>query len=91
MLEMLNRPERMNSNSELYEFIKDLQNELHELREFSYGKRLSTALSISSVGAEVFMALRWELSELLKSEVSISRQSRDRIEEAISDIGYALR
>jgi len=81
----------MNSNEELYAFIEKLISELEQQNHRDYSERLYQALHISSVVTEVFMNLRYELTQLIHANIDIAPSSRIQINEAIRDISLALK
>ena len=80
----------MNSNKELYEFIDRLKDELERQGESAIAESLVTAMYISSVGTEVFLALRSELAKLLNSDIQLSSKFQSEVREAIVEINRAL-
>lgn len=81
----------LENNQQLYEFIEVLKNELRRLEQPRCADSLDTAMYISSVGTEVFMALREELIRLQDSEINFSPVVRHQISVGVRYIGRALR
>ena len=77
----------------LFDFLEKLTRELDRLDDEGASKaaeRIRLAARISSVGLEVIMAVRRELSDLVKSRVHLRAEIRREVQDAINSISYEL-
>lgn len=63
-----------------------LASEGHE----EWSKKLLAAIDEGSTGTEIFMALRWQLRELLKTKPTLSPATGTLIQELLSELDKGL-
>ena len=83
----------MKTNEELFDFLEELVKELSDSNKQdaqAAASRIRLAAGISSVGTEILMALRKELTDLLQSNIKVSGTTCNKLREAVSGINAEL-
>ncbi len=83
----------MKTNEELFEFCEQLIKELSASENsdaLNAADRIRSAAAISSVGTEIVMALRKELTDLLSSNIQLKGSTCNKIRDAIFVINAEL-
>ena len=76
-------------NTDFYKVLEDLQHRLGQLGRQDLAKRLEEAVSAGSTGTEILMAVRWNLSQIMK-EPDLPDNIRARIKELLVDLKRTL-
>lgn len=83
----------MKTNEELFDFLEELVKELGNSEHEDAGAaafRIQAAAGISSVGTEILMALRRELTNLSHSRIEVKESTANKLRAAISGINDEL-